>query len=252
LTSEARSLTNLLDDIQDKYAKIPPHKRQQLIDAYDPCIDVLSELDKQLAHYNSLDTKSKRAWDRLKWDPEKSRSLRERLASSVAMLNTFYTSLIHDSQVLILEALERLEKDYKGGHREESIASIERITANSSQEECDDDAAWTRIIRDLEDVGISHHVALTYHDYVVDWFIKAVNDGRLLEERTALEGFDSTSQSSSIGLPGLAHPSKPPSLAGLNSDLDLLQIEDSSTFAPSHTRPPYGNPDSARLAEPIF
>ncbi|KAF3043083.1 hypothetical protein E8E11_005241 [Didymella keratinophila] len=200
LTTEARSLTNLLDDIQDKYDKIPPHKRQKLLDAYDPCIDILSELDKLLEHYNSLDTKSKRAWDRLKWDPEKSRSLRERLASSVAMLNAFYFSLIHDNQVLLLEALERLELDYKGGYREESIASIERIAASDSYEqENDNDAAWTQIIRDLEDVGISNQVALTYHDFVVDWFIKAVNEGRLLEESTNSRSLGSTRPSSSDG-----------------------------------------------------
>ncbi|KAL1656011.1 hypothetical protein SLS61_001575 [Didymella pomorum] len=200
LTTEARSLTNLLDDIQDKYDKIPPHKRQQLLDAYDPCIAVLSELDKLLEHYNSLDTKSKRAWDRLKWDPEKSRSLRERLASSVAMLNAFYNSLIHDNQVLILEALERLELDYKGGYREESIASIERIaTSNDHEQEIDDDAAWTQIIRDLEDVGISDKVALTYRDFVVDWFIKAVNEGRLLEQSTMSRSLGSTRPSSSDG-----------------------------------------------------
>ncbi|KAJ4348883.1 hypothetical protein N0V95_005104 [Ascochyta clinopodiicola] len=73
LTTEARSLTNLLDDVRDKFEKIPPHKHQQLIDAYERCIDVLFELDKLLVHYNNLDTKSRRAWDRLKWDPEKSR-----------------------------------------------------------------------------------------------------------------------------------------------------------------------------------
>ncbi|KAH6614333.1 hypothetical protein C7974DRAFT_74375 [Boeremia exigua] len=196
LTTEARSLTNLLDDIQDKFEKIPPHKREQLREAYDPCVNVLSELDKLLEHYNSLDTKSKRAWDRLKWDPEKSRSLRERLASSVAMLNAFYISVIHDNQVLILEALERLELDYKGGCREESIASIERIAAQDGQEEEDDDAAWSQIIRDLEDVGISQQVAFTYHDFVVDWFIRAVNEGRLLEERRDPESLNSTRRSS--------------------------------------------------------
>ncbi|KZM23995.1 hypothetical protein ST47_g4884 [Ascochyta rabiei] len=189
LTAEARSLTNLLDDVRDKFEKIPPHKHKQLIDAYERCIDVLFELDKLIVHYNNLDTKSRRAWDRLKWDPEISRSLRERLASSVAMLNSFYTSLIHDNQVLILEALERLESDYKGGYREESIASIERITSYTGQREGgdendeDDDTAWFQIIRDLEDAGVSHQVALMYRDLVVDWFIKAVNEGRLLEER---------------------------------------------------------------------
>jgi hypothetical protein len=220
-----------LDDIQDKYDKIPTYKHQQLVDAYEPCVDVLSELDKQLAHYNKLDTKSKRAWDRLKWDPEKSRSLRERLASSVTMLNAFYTSLIHDNQVLILEALERLEKDYRGGHREESIASIERITSTPSHEESgDEDAAWTQIIRDLEDVGISHQVALTYHDFVLDWFIRAVNEGRLLEERADLEYVDVAAQHSSYVNPEFTPLSIPSCTASLNLDSDNSCTE-------NHSRP---------------
>ncbi|KAH8728811.1 hypothetical protein GQ44DRAFT_769225 [Phaeosphaeriaceae sp. PMI808] len=184
LTTEARSLSNLLEDISDKFDKIPDGKRKQLEDAYEPCVDVLQELDKLLIHYNSLDTKSKRAWDRVKWDPEKSRTLRDRLTSSVTMLSSFYTSLIHDNQVLILEALERLEHDYKGGHREESIASLERITSGTAEDdEEEDEAAWTQILRDLEDVGVGKQDALSYRDLIIDWLVTAVNEGRLLEER---------------------------------------------------------------------
>jgi hypothetical protein len=189
LTTEARTLTNLLDDIKDKYDKIPENKRKQLEDAYEPCIDVLQELDKLLVHYNSLDTRTKRAWDRLKWDPEKAAMLRASLTSSVTLLNAFYTSLIVDSQVLILEALERLEQDYKGGHREESIASIERITAgNLEDEEEEGDAAWTQILRDLEDVGIAKHDALSHRDTIIGWLVEAVNQGRLLEQRVEPNG----------------------------------------------------------------
>jgi len=224
-----------LDDIQDKYEKIPPQKREQLLAAYDPCLDVLSELDKLLQHYNALDTKSKRAWDRLKWDPEKSRSLRERLASSVAMLNAFYISLIHDNQVLILEALERLELDYKGGCREESIASIERIAGLEEQD--DDDAAWTQIIRDLEDVGISQQIASTYHDFVVDWFIKAVNEGRLLEQRNDPESMGSTRRSSAVF--GMDILSASLAQAGMGGNPEAICIQNRPTRA--------GSPDIVRL-----
>ncbi|KAJ4985857.1 hypothetical protein SVAN01_08655 [Stagonosporopsis vannaccii] len=247
LTTEARSLTNLLDDIQDKYEKIPPQKRDQLLAAYDSCLDVLSELDKLLQHYNCLDTKSKRAWDRLKWDPEKSRSLRERLASSVAMLNTFYTSLIHDNQVLILEALERLELDYKAGCREESIASIERMAGLEDQD--DGDAAWTQIIRDLEDVGISRQIASTYHDLVVDWFIKAVNEGRLLEQRKDLESMDSTRRSSAIFDMDLLSESL--TAAGLTTKSEAIHVEAQPTRARSPDVVYLQRSDSSNAPEPL-
>ncbi|OAL03848.1 hypothetical protein IQ06DRAFT_345063 [Phaeosphaeriaceae sp. SRC1lsM3a] len=183
LTSEARALSNVCEDLNDKFSKIPENKHKQLQDAYEPCIEVLLELDKFLLHYNSLDTKTKRAWDRLKWDPEKSRALRDRLTSSTTMLNGFYSSLVLDNQVLILEALERLELDYRGGHREESVASIEKITSTSDdQEDEEDEQAWAQILRDLEDVGIASQDALGYRDMIVDWLVKAVNEGRLLEQ----------------------------------------------------------------------
>ena len=117
------------------------------------------------------------------------------------MLNTFYTSLIHDSQVLILEALERLEKDYKGGHREESIASIEQIASHG--DEADDDAAWTQILRDLQDVGVSQQEALSYRNIIVDWLVTAVNDGRLLEQRPQHHGLASLSHDLGTALPPL-------------------------------------------------
>lgn len=110
------------------------------------------------------------------------------------MLNTFYTSLVHDSQVRILDALERLEKDYRGGHREESIASLERLTAGPAEDEAEEEAAWTQILRDLEDVGVAKQDALGYRDVIIDWLVEAVNQGRLLEQRPASDGIESISR----------------------------------------------------------
>ncbi|KAF2473970.1 uncharacterized protein BDR25DRAFT_332701 [Lindgomyces ingoldianus] len=187
LASEARNLTNILQDIADKVESnsIPESKTPQLFDAYESCVEVLQELDKILNHYNSLDTRTKRAFDRVKYDPDKTKSLRQKLTANVVMLNGFYNSLIHDNQVLILEALGRLENDYKGGHREESITSVRRIVSGEAdgEDEEDEDAAWPQIIRDLEDVGISPQDAIDYRDFIIDWFVRAVNEGRLMEEQ---------------------------------------------------------------------
>ncbi|KNG47074.1 hypothetical protein TW65_06247 [Stemphylium lycopersici] len=194
LTVETRSLSNLLGDIQDKYDKIPGNRQQQLLDAYEPCIEVLGELDKVLLRYNKLDTKSKRTWDRITYDPDRTRTMRERLTASVTMLTSFYTSLVHDNQYLILSALERLEQDYRGGHREESIASIEQLTSGTREvEDQIEDQAWFQVLRDLEDVGISQQQALSYRGVIVDWLVLAVNEGRLLEERPEQDAASSVS-----------------------------------------------------------
>jgi len=179
--------------VGDKFHSIPENKRQQLAEIYQACFDVLEDLDKLLLHYNNLDSKSKRAWDRMKWDPERSRTLRQRLTASVTLLTGFYNSMIHDSQVLILEALGRLEREYRGGHREESIVSLQRIAEESAELEVNDDQeeeAWSRIIRDLEDVGITPQDTIQYRDFIVDWFVHAINEGRLVEaEPQALTTF---------------------------------------------------------------
>lgn len=118
------------------------------------------------------------------------------------MLNGFYTSMVHDSQVLILEALERLERDYAGGHREESIASLGRITSGSVEEDDEEDeAAWTQILRDLEDVGVAKQDALGYRDVIIDWLVKAVNEGRLLEQREEPDAFQSMTNNLGAALP---------------------------------------------------
>ncbi|KAH7069018.1 hypothetical protein BKA63DRAFT_99471 [Paraphoma chrysanthemicola] len=263
LQVEARSLTNLLEDIQDKFDKIPPGKRAQLEDAYEPCISVLEELDKLLTHYNSLDTKSKRAWDRLKWDPDKTRTLRERMTSSVTMLNSFYTSLIHDNQVLILEALERLELDYKGGHREESIASLEMITSRSTGDgEEESEEPWTQILRDLEDVGIRKEDALSYRNVIRDWLIQAVNEGRLLEQSEEPDCFQSLSSDLEtalpsfdlVGVPGTHYldvPSIVPSYERSQSAPSLEHSPLLSPAEPEHQRT-QSIPSTASLSIPAF
>ncbi|KAL5118142.1 hypothetical protein ACEQ8H_003977 [Pleosporales sp. CAS-2024a] len=202
LTAESRALSLRLQDVADKYEKIPDHKQQHFQDAYEPCIQVLQDLDKLLVRYNGLDTKTKRTWDRLTHDPDKLRALRERLTSSVTLLDSFYTSLMHDNQVLIMDALARLENDYRGGHREESIASLERITSGPvADEDEQDEAAWTQILRDLEDVGVAKHDAISYRHLIIDWLVRAVNEGRLLEERAGTDVYQAFSSDLELALP---------------------------------------------------
>lgn len=123
------------------------------------------------------------------------------------MLNSFYTSLIHDNQVLILEALGRLEQDYRGGHREESIASVEQIASGIYQTDDEDgeEQAWSQITRDLEDVGISAQDALEYRELIIDWFVQAINEGRLMEEYAAPSSFATMPRALGDALPTLDH-----------------------------------------------
>ncbi|KAF2492088.1 hypothetical protein BU16DRAFT_103163 [Lophium mytilinum] len=251
LTNEARALTNVLQDLADKVEQgtIPESKRPQLLDVYEGTVEVLRELDATLTRYASLDTKSKRAWDRLTWDSDRSKNLRGKLTSTVGILNGFWNSLIHDNQLIIIEALGRLEKDYAGGHREESRASVERLASSSARrgatisdehvdsmdDDDEEDEAWPQIIRDLEDVGVSKQDALEYRDFIIDWFVRAVNDGRLMEkpvEEAESPGVDSFTRDLQLALPSV----------GAASNLQRMPSWETPSFPPKVTiaRKPVG------------
>lgn len=64
----------------------------------DGCLDVLQKLEQTLAKYSELslapsssDVKNrvKRAWKRLKWEPEDIKELRSRIVANVTLLNAF-------------------------------------------------------------------------------------------------------------------------------------------------------------------
>lgn len=147
---------------------------------------MLTDLEALVDKYNSLSSKSKKTWDRLNWDQQGGRDVRARLTSNVAMLCAFYDSLIHSSQLRIEEALHQLAADIRGGHREASS-----VVSWASTEDGDEDIAWPQIIRDLEDLGITATMADEYRSFILDWFIKAINEGMLQEK--APEGDDDDS-----------------------------------------------------------
>ncbi|KAK2754078.1 hypothetical protein FQN54_007247 [Arachnomyces sp. PD_36] len=182
LASETRQLSGILGDLADlvKGDKLGFSKRPELLQRGEGCLDVLVDLEAHLAKYNSLPTQSKRAWDMLTWDQQGGKDLRERLMSNVTMLNTFYSTLILSAQMRIQQALSQLQTDYQGGYRDASIVST---LDGCVDEETNEDGAWPQIIRDLEDLGISEELATQYQTFIVDWFVKAINEG-LLQEQT--------------------------------------------------------------------
>lgn len=94
------------------------------------------------------------------------------------------------------------------------MASVEKIASRVVDEDGDEDAAWLQIIRDLEDVGISQQDALQYWEFVTDWFVRAVKEGILMEQRAepnlnddSSRAFDDVSRELIAALPVPASPS---------------------------------------------
>lgn len=95
LASEVRSLQNILQDVEDllKHDMLSKAKHDELLQHGQNCKDVLLDLNQLMTKYHKLDSKSRRTWDRLRWDQQDGRDLRSRITSNITALNTFYQSV---------------------------------------------------------------------------------------------------------------------------------------------------------------
>lgn len=97
-----RSLSHVLLDVE---AEVLPgldakHKNEQQ-EIIHHCDDILNQLQKLLGKYSKLKSDSKdvreqvkRIWKRIQWEPEDIKELRSRIASNVAVLNTFQATVM--------------------------------------------------------------------------------------------------------------------------------------------------------------
>lgn len=74
----------------------------------DSCCSVLNDTSKVLNKYSSLETKrttfhgrSRRAWNRMRWEPDDVRDMRSRITTNIIALNSFTGSNIRDTLYLI-------------------------------------------------------------------------------------------------------------------------------------------------------
>jgi hypothetical protein len=98
ISREVATLHLLLQSTQRYLEKQDDHlgsgEAKKLNILVDGCKDVLSELDKTLAKYESLGTDSKRKRDKAKWGLfEHMQSIRARLSSSIATITAFNSTL---------------------------------------------------------------------------------------------------------------------------------------------------------------
>jgi len=98
LIHRVRSLSIVIQDVDVVLSECEPDAQQNadLQEIAGSCHNVLIDLEKILDEYGELGSHSgdlgkrvKRAWKRLKWEPEDIRELRDRITSNVALLNTF-------------------------------------------------------------------------------------------------------------------------------------------------------------------
>ena len=107
-----RSLSIVLQDVDVVISQSEPasQEKKNLEDITASCRNVLGELEKTLDQYIELDSKPKsvgkkvrRAWKRLKWEPEDIRELRSQISSNVTLLNAFNGRFVRDNTVKLVQ-----------------------------------------------------------------------------------------------------------------------------------------------------
>ena len=125
-------------------------KKTELEEIVRNCRSVLVELEKILTKYNSLGTKSKRTWDRIRFGAEGLQAIREKLTFHTSSINLFLTTLSNGSLGRIEKKLDEIMDEIRGGRREPTILAA----ANDDNEE-DSEISWNILKIELLDEGFT-------------------------------------------------------------------------------------------------
>ncbi|KAI0155915.1 ankyrin repeat-containing domain protein [Pestalotiopsis sp. NC0098] len=118
ITSDVRNLAIALGDVDVSLSArdVGDAQKVNLRDIRESCRSVLEDTSKVLNRYSSLDTKTvsvhgrtRRVWNRMRWEPDDARDLRSRITANIAALNSFTGSNIRDTVYRIEERQIRQE-----------------------------------------------------------------------------------------------------------------------------------------------
>ncbi|KAI9848948.1 MAG: hypothetical protein M1837_005837 [Sclerophora amabilis] len=117
ISTDVSSSRVILDDIAVTLSEqeLTPQQEVELKKLINGCSDVLTELDRALEEYSGLSGssesirgRSKRVWDRLKWDQNDIRDFRSRITLNTAHLNAFNANLAIKQSQVIKHGVDRL------------------------------------------------------------------------------------------------------------------------------------------------
>lgn len=153
---------------------LPSARVERLKTIKDGCDKVLVDLQSLVQRYESLGTQSKRTWDRMRWGTEDIAEKRARLTSNTTLLTAFLST----SQVSVESKLDKFIEEFRQGRREGSIVSLQTVDSLSA----DDRAVWRTIRKELEEIGISVAAFDANRNFILDWFVHAVETGAFEEQ----------------------------------------------------------------------
>jgi hypothetical protein len=95
--NRVRSLSIVIQDVEVilPERELTSRQKTELHDIVKGCRNVLEKLNETLEKYQELDSspktgrKARKAWKRLKWEPEDIKELRGRIVANITLLNAF-------------------------------------------------------------------------------------------------------------------------------------------------------------------
>jgi len=179
ISGEVASLHVVLKETEEYLAEtrdLSPSRDARLAVLIDGVKDVLKDLEKLLAGYDSLGTQAQRTWDRMRWGLQDLADVRSRIVSNTTLLTAFNSSLASSSTARIEKRLNKFITEVRAGLREGSV-----VTTSTIAETLDSEDVWLQLRRELEDVGISKTVMEDNQPYISQWLKTAITNGMLDE-----------------------------------------------------------------------
>ncbi|TVY78484.1 hypothetical protein LSUE1_G005133 [Lachnellula suecica] len=160
-----KEVEELLSEELDLDPHLPASKLASLTTITGGCQDVLRDLEAVTKKYESLSSKSKWTWDRMKWGSNNISELRQRLTSNIVILNAF------------VRKLNNYMRERQDGKHEGSIISVNTLESLTP----DDKFMWREIRKELEYIGISVVAFDANKNFILEWFQRALEEGAFEE-----------------------------------------------------------------------
>ncbi|KAF8857008.1 hypothetical protein BDZ45DRAFT_727083 [Acephala macrosclerotiorum] len=198
ISVEVLSLHAVLKEVEELLADQPlsASKQNSLATITSGCQDVLRDLQALTKKYESLGSKSKRTWDRMRWGSSDIAELRQRLTSNTMLLTAFMSTI----QIVVERKLDALIQEYQDGRRDASVISVATLESLT----LDDKRMWREIRKELEGIGISVAAFDANKAFILEWFQKAVETGAFEEQ--GLVGNPNSASSGTDSRPSLRSP----------------------------------------------
>jgi hypothetical protein len=154
-------------------------KKKELEEIIKNCRAVLVQLERLLTKYQSLGTKSKRTWDRIKFGTEGLQTIREKLTFHTSSINLFLTTLGTGSLGRIEKKLEEIVEEVRAGKREPTV-----LTAVDHDNE-EAETHWNALKGELLDDGFTRQDIEAHRGAIKAYIQELVDRGELQEIRRA-------------------------------------------------------------------